>query len=68
MISVVELIKREFMAKLEKSKKGKGKHRAMGIWQYTRSGLVEPKELGLGLEAEGDGGMGLDRVLQGKLK
>lgn len=52
------------------SGKGKGKHKAVGIWQYTKSGLVDPNELGLGIESggTGDGSDGLVRILEGKIK
>ncbi|ORX36866.1 hypothetical protein BD324DRAFT_627488 [Kockovaella imperatae] len=40
LISVVELIKRQYLLELDKSGKGKGKHRATGLWQYTQSGLL----------------------------
>lgn len=58
------------MAILNGPGKGKGKHRAVGIWQYTKSGLVDPSELGLGLEGAGgdDGANGLARILEGKIK
>jgi hypothetical protein len=64
---VVEMIKREYMATLSSTGKGKNKHKAVGIWQYTKSGLVDPTALGL----EGEGGVvdgSLTRVLEGKLK
>ena len=38
------------MASYEKEGRGKGKHRAVGVWQYTETGLV-PAEL-----LEGSGG------------
>lgn len=65
LISVAELVKREYMAILNKSGKGKGRHRGVGIWQYTKSGLVDPAEVGLAVQ-EGDGQ--LARVLEGKMK
>jgi hypothetical protein len=40
------------------SSKGKGKNKAVGIWQYTESGTLESGEAELGLES----------VLEGRLK
>ena len=55
LISVVEIIKREYLASLS----GKGKHKATGLWQYTETGLL-PSEFGEK--------MSLETVLSGKMK
>ena len=55
LVSVVEVIKRRYLAEHPES----GKHRAEGIWQYTKSGLLE---LPLGEEPD------LAKVLEGKGK
>jgi hypothetical protein len=70
LISIAEIVKREYMALLNGSGKGKGKHKAVGIWQYTKSGLVDPNELGLGIESGGNGHAANDltRILEGKIK
>lgn len=74
LITVVEIIKRELIAKYEAEGRGKGKHKATGVWQYTETGLV-PAEL-----FDGPGGTGgeekaaekaageLARVLGGKTR
>lgn len=59
LVSVAEKIKREYMAYINASTVGKGKNKAVGIWQYTESGtLPGPSEQELGL----------DSILQGKKK
>lgn len=71
LITIAEVIKREYMALINDTGKGKGKHRAVGIWQYTKSGLVDPTELGFGMESgieDGEGDNGLARILEGKIK
>jgi hypothetical protein len=44
LITVAEIIKRELILSYEKEGRGKGKHKAIGVWQYTETGLV-PAEL-----------------------
>jgi hypothetical protein len=59
LVSVAEKIKREYMAHINTDNVGKGKNKAVGIWQYTESGTLSgPSEQELGLES----------VLQGKMK
>lgn len=71
LINLVEIIKREHIARLEKTGTGKGKHRAVGVWQYTETGLV-PAELMYGSEGqagkENDEGEELARILGGKTR
>ncbi|RSH81562.1 hypothetical protein EHS25_006184 [Saitozyma podzolica] len=65
LVSVAEVIKRAYIERLNTEGGGKGKNRAVGIWQYTRSGLVEV-DSSAGDEVEE--GQGLMRVLGGKTK
>lgn len=59
LISVVEKIKREYMAFINTSDQGKGKNNAVGIWQYNESGSLS----GGGAEQEK---LGMDSVLEGR--
>jgi len=61
LISVVEMIKREYMARLNARKTGKGKNKAVGIWQYTKSGNLDDVE-------RRTNGIVLITVLEGKTK
>ncbi|GFZ44156.1 hypothetical protein JCM24511_01877 [Saitozyma sp. JCM 24511] len=65
LVSVAEVIKRAYIERLNTEGGGKGKNRAVGIWQYTRSGLVEV-DSSAGDEVEE--GQGLMRVLGGRTK
>jgi hypothetical protein len=53
----VEKIKREYMAYINSRDIGKGKNKAVGIWQYNESGTLsqgqEQQELGLESILEG---------------
>jgi hypothetical protein len=57
LVSVVEKIKREYMAYVNSKAVGKGKNKAVGIWQYNESGTLsqgdEQQELGLESILEG---------------
>jgi hypothetical protein len=57
LVSVVEKIKREYMAYINSKDVGKGKNKAVGIWQYNESGTLsqgqEQQELGLESILEG---------------
>lgn len=77
LISVVELIKREYISELRAAKascRGDAKGKGKGIWQYTESGLWEPEtEVRTnagpgGAEIEGGDGEALRRVLAGRTK
>lgn len=77
LISVVELIKREYVSELRAAKascRGDAKSKGKGIWQYTESGLWEPEtEVRMnagsgGAEVAGDDGGALRRVLAGQTK
>lgn len=51
LVSVVEKIKREYMAHINGTDEGKGKNKAVGIWQYNESGVLPgPTREALGLE------------------
>ena len=76
LISVVEIIKREYLARLSSTGKGSGKHKARGVWQYTETGLL-PKEGSAAEPLDESGGMEggknarseqLVRALEGKTK
>lgn len=58
LVSVVEKIKREYMAYVNTDSIGKGKNKAVGIWQYTESGTLE----------SGTEELGLDSILEGRTK
>ncbi|KAK4686428.1 hypothetical protein P7C73_g3700, partial [Tremellales sp. Uapishka_1] len=64
LISIVEIIKRDYMTDLSLLENGKGKNRADGLWQYTESGLLSPSSV----RPEQDGRTDLERVLSGKTK
>ncbi|ORY32570.1 hypothetical protein BCR39DRAFT_522914 [Naematelia encephala] len=70
LISVVELIKRAYMQRIESPESRKGKERAIGIWQYTESGLLPfvnlEREKGLQVEGDTETETALERVLGGK--
>jgi hypothetical protein len=57
LVSVAEKIKREYMAYINSKDIGKGKNKAVGIWQYNESGTLsqgqEQQELGLESILEG---------------
>lgn len=55
---MVEKIKREYMAYVNTDSIGKGKNKAVGIWQYTESGTLE----------SGTEELGLDSILEGRTK
>jgi GH25 family lysozyme M1 (1,4-beta-N-acetylmuramidase) len=55
---VVEKIKREYMVYINTDSVGKGKNKAVGIWQYTESGTLEG----------GNEELGLDSILEGRTK
>lgn len=70
LISVVELIKRAYIEQVD-SAGGKGKHKAVGIWQYNRSGCVSPAEVAdnsLAAASAENAGTALSRVLLGRTK
>ena len=71
LISVVELIKRDYLVGLAASGKGKGKHRATGLWQYTETGLLPDAPTRDASGEHGDDearGEALKRVLEGRTK
>ncbi|CAD6574127.1 MAG: hypothetical protein TREMPRED_001014 [Tremellales sp. Tagirdzhanova-0007] len=61
LVSVVEIIKREYISKLDGSECRKGKHTATGIWQYTETGLLPDRHPTRDEQS-------LTRVLEGKTK
>ena len=64
LISVVEIIKREYLALLNSSDNGKGKTGTRGIWQYNETGLLPVPSSA----PDEEGNAGLIRVLEGKTK
>ena len=60
LVSVVEKIKREYMACINASDKGKGKNKAVGIWQYNESGTLA--------EGQPQQELGLESILEGRTK
>lgn len=69
LISVVEIIKRDYLVGLAASGKGKGKHRSTGLWQYTESGTLPApsasEDKAMDDESKDEA---LRRVLDGKTK
>ena len=60
LVSVIEKIKREYMAYVNASDKGKGKNKAVGIWQYNESGTLA--------EGQPQQELGLESILEGRTK
>jgi hypothetical protein len=60
LVSVVEKIKREYMAYINSKDVGKGKNKAVGIWQYNESGALS--------QGQDQQELGLESVLEGRTK
>jgi len=60
LVSVAEKIKREYMSYINAKDIGKGKNKAVGIWQYNESGTLS--------QGEEQQELGLESILEGKTK
>jgi hypothetical protein len=60
LVSVVEKIKREYMSYINAKDVGKGKNKAVGIWQYNESGTLS--------QGEEQQELGLESILEGRTK
>lgn len=71
LISVVELVKRSYMEQI-RANGPKGKHKAVGLWQYNKSGCVSPADIADHQRDDADqdenADTALTRVLLGKSK
>jgi len=60
LVSVAEKIKREYMVYINTKDVGKGKNKAVGIWQYNESGTLS--------QGQEEQELGLESILEGRTK